>query len=306
MRAVVIVNGKAGSAQTPDVTGEKPLAELLREVGIEADIRDVPGKHLVQAAKAAVAEKPEAIIAGGGDGTLSAVAGALVDTQIPLGLLPLGTLNHFAKDLGIPLNLADAVRVIAAGKITNIDVAEANDRIFINNSSLGIYPRIVLDREAQRGRHGISKWVALVIAVFKVFRRFPLVYVRLSDATDSKVVKTPLVFVGNNRYQLDLLNAGTRACLDRGELSLYVANVQSRWGMLRLTVRALFGRLKQDRDFEAYCLSSCWIETRRRTLHVAFDGEVEKMTPPLHYRARPGALRVFLPAETDQRTNSTT
>jgi diacylglycerol kinase family enzyme len=294
MRVVVFMNERAGTAQSAD-DGRSSLEDKFREAGLDAEIRRVPGAQLCAAAQAACAEHPDAIVAGGGDGTVSAVASALVDTKIPLGVLPLGTLNHFAKDLGIPLTTPEALSLLREGRIADIDVGEANGHIFLNNSSLGVYPRIVLDRDAQRGRHGMNKWLAMLLAILKAFRRFPLVEVRLSDDKDSRTRKTPLVFVGNNRYQLDLLNVGTRACLDRGELSLYVANVQSRWGLLRLTFRALLGRLEQDRDFETLCLSQCWIETRRRTLHVAFDGEVEKMSPPLHYRARPGALRVFLP-----------
>jgi diacylglycerol kinase family enzyme len=146
-------------------------------------------------------------------------------------------------------------------------------------------------RESTR-RKGISKWTAMLLAVLKTFRRFPLVRVRLETDQDALVRKTPLVFVGNNEYQLDLLKVGKRTCLDGGNLSLYVANTQSRWGVMALTLRALFGRLRQSRDFEERCVTQCWIESRRKKLHVALDGEVLKLHPPLHYRIWPGALRV--------------
>ena len=216
---------------------------------------------------------------------------------MPLGILPLGTLNHFAKDLGIPLDLPGAAQVIGAGNIGSIDVGDLNGTVFINNSSLGVYPRAVLERDAQQSRHGLRKWTAMGLAILKVFRRFPLVHVRLTTETESLVRKTPLVFVGNNRYEMNLFNVGKRACLNRGELSLYIANTQTRWGMVLLSLRALLGRLEQARDFEVHCLSSCWIETRRHRLHVALDGEVRKLTPPLEYRVRAGALRVCLPVK---------
>ena len=112
--------------------------------------------------------------------------------------------------------------------------------------------------------------------------------------------KTPLVFVGNNCYQLDLFNIGTRNCLDRGELSLYVANAQTRWATFKLAVRAMCGYLKQARDFEIFSLANCTIEARRHHLHVAADGEILTLAPPLHYSIRPAALRVCVPHLTDR------
>jgi diacylglycerol kinase family enzyme len=204
--------------------------------------------------------------------------------------------------LGIPLNLDEACRVIAAQNMGRVDVGEVNGHVFVNNSSLGIYPRMVLDREATRRRHRLGKWTAMVLAVFKVFRRFPMVRVRLAVGAKTVARKTPVVFVGNNRYQLDLFKIGRRSRLDGGELSLYIAKAHSRWAMLKLTLRALFGRLAQARDFEFFCLSSCRIESRRRRLHVAADGEVLKLSPPLLYRVRPGDLRVCLPADRPSQT----
>lgn len=296
MKAIVLLNGAAGTlAAKAGQTGAEAVAEALAQAGIDADIRTVAGTDLRTEAEAAVRAQCDVLIVGGGDGTLSTVAGVLIDTPLPLGVLPLGTLNHFAKDLGIPADLAGAVAVIAAGHVGSVDVGEVNGRIFINNSSLGLYPHMVRDREAQQSRHGSSKWVAMVFAMFKIFRRFPLLKVRLTTDTDSVVRQAPLVFVGNNCYQLDLFNIGSRACLNRGELSLYVANAQTRWGIMKLSIRAMFGLLKQSRDFEAFCLSSCLIETRRRQLHVAVDGEVIQLASPLQYQVRPAALRVCVP-----------
>jgi diacylglycerol kinase family enzyme len=271
------------------------IANSLQKHGIDATLRAVAGEQLAEAAKAAAKENYDAVIAGGGDGTISTVAGALIGSQNPLGVLPLGTLNHFAKDLGIPLTIPEAIAVIAAGNQQQLDVAQVNDRIFINNSSLGIYPRAVLDREQQQSRFGWSKWPAMAIALLRGMRRFPLVEVRLDTGSESVIRHTPLVFVGNNLYEIDLLNIGKRKCLDQGELSLYLANVQSRWGLFKLTLRAMVGRLRQSRDFESVCLEECWIESKRHHLHVSVDGEVIDLKPPLHYRSLKHALSVFVP-----------
>ena len=298
MKAIVLLNSGAGTfAAMHGKQGTRAVADAFLAVGVEADVRVVVGKRLPAETQAAAASAVDVVVAGGGDGTLSTVVGVLVGKQAPLGILPLGTLNHFARDLGIPLDVAGAARVIAAKHIGTVDVGEVNGRIFLNNSSLGIYPRVVLERETLRSRHRLSKWTALAMAVIKVFRRFPMVQVRIATDTDTILRKTPFVFVGNNCYQLDLLNIGMRARLDRGELSLHIANAQNRWGVLKLTLRALFGGLEQARDFETFYLSSCSIEARRHRLHVAVDGEVMKLNPPLRYQIHARALRVCVPGE---------
>ena len=304
MKAIVLLNGAAGSfAAGSRSQGQSAVAEALAAAGIESELHVVAGTDLQSAAELALGSNIDVLIVGGGDGTLSTVAGVMVNRDVPLGILPMGTLNHFAKDLGIPLDIALAAKVIAENHTITIDVGELNGRVFINNSSLGIYPQMVLDRESQRRRYGFSKWKAMINAMLKVFRRFPLVEVTLTTETASTVRKTPLVFVGNNCYQLDLFNLGKRTCLDRGELSLYVANAQTRWGMFKLIVRAMWGGLKQARDFETLLLSTCQIDARRHHLHVAADGEVLVLSPPLNYRILPGALRVCVPQLTDKQVN---
>lgn len=296
MRAIVLLNAGAGRGSHEQGRPVRDLvADELAAAGIDGEIRLVSGSDLQSAADAAAGSDVDVVIAGGGDGTLSTVAGALAGTEMPLGVLPQGTLNHFAKDLGIPLDLGEAVRAIAARNIAEVDVGQVNERVFINNSSLGLYPLMVRDRETRQNRDGHGKWTAMLFAMIRVFRLFPLVKVRLTTDAGSILRKTPLVFVGNNCYQLDLLSIGSRACLNKGELSLYVATARTRWGMIKLTVRAMLGRLEQSRDFETFCVTNCRIETRRKRTHVAVDGEVLRLETPLEYRVRPGVLRVCLP-----------
>jgi diacylglycerol kinase family enzyme len=296
MKAVVLLNEKSGAcASAMAAVNAGTIAAALAEAGIDAEVRCVPGVDLQLEAKTAGASDVDAVIAGGGDGTISAVAAALAGTETPLGVIPAGTLNHFAKDLGLPLDLVAAAQVIAAGRTARIDVGTVNSRVFINNSSLGVYARALVDRDATRSRWGWGKWPAMALAAARAFWRSPLLRVRLDTTEDSVSRKTPLVFVGNNRYRLDLFKVGARDRLDGGELSLYVANVSTRWGMLKTIVRAALGQLEQDRDFENTYTKSVWIEARRKRRHVAIDGEVVRMAPPYHYRIWPGALRVFVP-----------
>ena len=147
--------------------------------------------------------RPGVIVAGGGDGTVSTVAAALVDTDICLGVLPLGTLNHFAKDLGLPLDLEAAVRCIATGVTSRVDVGEVNGRVFVNNSSLGLYPDIVRDREQQQKRFGRGKWHALLRASIAALRRYPFLQVSLAVEGRERAYRTPFVFIGNNAYRME-------------------------------------------------------------------------------------------------------
>jgi diacylglycerol kinase family enzyme len=293
----VIINASSGAPDKEEV--RRLLADLFGARGIEARISlTESGAEVVELAHRAMQGNAQTIVAGGGDGTISAVAAILVGTSKMLGVLPLGTLNHFAKDLRIPLDLEGAVRTIIAGHTVRIDVGEVNDRIFINNSSLGLYPSIVRQREKQQ-RLGHGKWPAFLWAAFAVLRRYPFLDVRLNADGKEIVSRTPFVFIGNNEYEMEGFNIGRRACLHAGHLSLYVTHRSGRLGLLLLALRAFFKRLPEAKDFVALCISEVWIETPRRRVHVSTDGEVAVMQSPFHYRVRPGALHVIVPEDSE-------
>jgi diacylglycerol kinase family enzyme len=211
--------------------------------------------------------------------------------------VPLGTLNHFARDLSIPTSLEEAVRVVLQGRSRCVDVAEVNGRVFINNSSLGIYPRM-LDERRRLWRAGRSKWLLTLIACLATLRRFPLVRVRMDAGSEVVRVRTPLVFVGNNEYQMTLLDPTGRVQLDGGRLSLYVPRCETRWALFRLLLRALLGRLRSAEDFLAHSAEELWVETRSRRPLISVDGELAQIDAPLRYRIRPAVLRVLVPMET--------
>jgi diacylglycerol kinase family enzyme len=293
-RAVeVIINAASGTSSKEET--RLRLAELFRRSGIEARISLVKrGESLVKLAQRAAQGDAAIIVAGGGDGTINTIASTLIDTNKTLGVLPLGTLNHFAKDLKIPLDLEGAARTIIANHVVRVDVGEVNGHIFVNNSSLGLYPSIV-HRRKQEQRLGHGKWPAFIWATFSVLRRYPFVDVRLNADGKEISTRTPFVFVGNNKYEMQSFNIGTRARLDAGLLSLYFSHRTSRLGLVRLALRALFGRVEKAEEFVAMCTTEVSIETRRRRIRVATDGEVTIMEPPLRYRIRPLALRVIVP-----------
>ena len=296
MNVVALINPAAGPPG-----GGDPLAgaaEALRAADVGADVRPADSRDLAGQVRGIVDKGADLLIAGGGDGTVSTIAGVLAGTPVALGILPLGTLNHFARDLRLPAKPELAARLLADALrrphefVRAVDVGDVNGRFFVNNASIGLYPHIVSKRDQQQERLGRNKWVAMLVAVVSVFRRYPVLRVVLDAGGAAMPRVTPFVFVGNNRYEMNLLAAGARGCLDRGELSLYFAHRTGRFG---LALRGLLGRLDQAKDFEAMCLPTFAVETPKKTLKVAIDGEVTRMAPPLNFRVRPGALKVIAP-----------
>jgi diacylglycerol kinase family enzyme len=294
----VIVNAASGFGDQEDVG--RRLSEVFDENGLPVDISLAhTGAEVDELARNAAKDNWTTIVAGGGDGTINAVASAIVDTDKVLGILPLGTLNHFARDLKLPKDLEGAARVIASGRVVTVDAGEVNGRTFLNNSSLGLYPIIVREREKQE-RRGSGKWPAFLWASLAAMRRYPFLDIRLSVEGKEFHRRTPFVIVGNNEYAMAAFNVGIREYLDRGQLSVYMTHRTGRWGLVRLALRALFGRLRKDKDFLELSTTEVKIETRHKRLRVAFDGEVDVMEGPLHYRIRPGALRVIVPADEEK------
>lgn len=247
--------------------------------------------------RAAVAKRPGVVVAAGGDGTVSAVADVLRGTGIALGVVPLGTLNHFARDLGIPLDPEEAVRTIVAGHRIAVDVGEVNGRGFINNASLGLYPGIVRERKRQQRRLRRSKRAAMLWATLAVLQRPPLLDLRLDLEDATHACRSPFVFVGNNDYVLEGFDIGRRERLDAGFLNVYSTRSATAGGLVLLALRALFGRLRQARDFHEATVRTLRVESRHASLLVATDGEVQTMRTPLQFRVHRRALEVIVPAK---------
>ena len=293
--ALVILNARSGAGRGPE--GADTLRELLTSAGVAAQVLLAgDGDDLLRAVDRALAAGTRLVVAAGGDGTQSAVASRLVGTDAVQGVLPMGTLNHFAKDLGVPLKLEEAVRVLAAGRVLHVDVGEVNGRVFINNSSIGLYPQIVRERELQQLRLGKGKWRALASATLHATQGRPALAVRVEAQGEAEVRRTPFVFIGNNRYTMEGFRIGARESLQQGELSLYMGRRRGRLGMVALALRALAGRLRQAEDFDMVSGPAFVVDTGEARVRVATDGEVAMMDTPLHYRLRPAALRVMVPA----------
>jgi diacylglycerol kinase family enzyme len=244
----------------------------------------------------ALSHGADAVVVGGGDGTIAAAASRLVDTPTALGILPLGTMNILARDLGIPLVLEAAIEALAHGSIRAIDAGEVNGHVFLCNSIIGSPSWLGRHRERHRGRASLRTRLAFLLAALRAeWRHRPM---RLSVALDGRQTVrlwTRAVAVASNRYAEGFGLMMTRPRLDGGHLTLYVARRYGLWWWVRAALGMLLGtwrgsRLVHERDAREVVIGS-----PRTALRVMNDGEALLLTPPLTYRIRPGALRVIAP-----------
>jgi YegS/Rv2252/BmrU family lipid kinase len=298
----LILNPGSGAGFAEEIS--ERTATAFRAAGREVRITLArSGTELTEAARAAIAGKAAAVVAGGGDGTVSAVAAGLVGHDTPLGVLPLGTLNHFARDLGVPHDLEEAIQVILAGHTIAVDVGQVNGHTFLNNASLGLYPHIVLARRKYPAR-GIRKWFIAFWITLKVLARHRSMAVRLSMGDDVALRRTAIVLVGNNEYRAAGLDAGSRESLSGGTLAIYLVNAGGRHHPLRLIRLAwhmVLGVALDGDHLELVRAPAVTVESKRSRLYIALDGEVNVVEAPLEFRSVPGALRVLVPAQEPRR-----
>lgn len=230
-------------------------------------------------------KKGEIIAVVGGDGSISAVASLLKDTNAILMPLPGGTLNHFTKDLDVPQSLPDALKYFRSAKKVKIDTGQVGDTTFINNSSIGLYSDALLDRDEHKKKYG--KWPAMVIAILVAFFRFRTYNVEIDD----KKYSTPLVFIGNNKYTLNGL-VFRRSTFHQGVLSIYIIIGTSRWNLFWAIISLIVGQKNVSKKVKSFSTKNVVI-TAKRPMRVSRDGEHEKMTSPLKYRIKKSSLYIL-------------
>lgn len=290
-----IINGSAGAQASGELKdridalfaarGEHPTIFVANR-----------GDEIPELTRRALDQRSDMIVAVGGDGTVNCVASVVLDSDAVLGVLPAGTLNHFAKDLGIPTDLPGAVETLLTGRVGRVDIGEVNGKIFLNNSSLGLYPAIVRYREELQ-KKGHPKWSAFAAALVHALFRYQRLRAGLSGDEGSPAEEvTPFIFIGNNKYQVAGMRLGARDQLDGGELWVYRAPYASRGSLLKLAFRTLCGKQDQS-ELKMVCTKSLCVKTPKRHIHVARDGEVTKLRTPLRYNIRPKALSVMMPKE---------
>ena len=291
----VLINASGGTAKAKGQALEAELRAAFAEAGLEIALELLAGDEIAAGAER-LAGAPVMVV-GGGDGTLGCAAGVLAGTGTALGILPLGTRNHLAGELGIPADLPGAARVIAAGARRRIDLARVNGRSFLNNASVGFYPAMIRFRDAGGVPGGARlKKLAAVPAAISALKRMRHHRLRLRVHGREQEVVTPMLFVGNNRYRLEAGHVGERTALDDGCLSVFAIRSRHRLALLGFAARAMLGRADPERDFAAVAETpELLVSGRSRALSVAIDGEFAQLAMPLRFTVEPRALEVIAP-----------
>ncbi|WP_296613117.1 diacylglycerol kinase family protein [Sphingomonas sp.] len=295
----VIVNKNGGTAAKMGDALIQELEKAFAKAGATAEVAALDGKQIPHAIEAAA--RSGRVTVAGGDGTAAGAAQILAGSDTELSLLPLGTLNHLARDLGIPADLSEAAKVAVNGQPTAIDVGEVNGQVFVNNASIGLYPLMVRKREGLRRARGWPKWLSTVPAALAVLERLPHHRLRLDWGKGERAIVTPLLFVGNNVYSLDRGEVGQRGSLTDGKLSVYAVAHRRRAALIWFAMRALVGRAERSLDFET--LGECEtlsVSSSSGSIEIALDGELRRIDSPLEFRIRAGALTVITPGEAPQ------
>ena len=285
MPGIVFVNPRSGREQTGD---EDVAAHFPAHAVVECEVGDLPGRI-----EEAVSDKVDFVAVAGGDGTIRAAAQVLAETGVPLLPVPAGTRNHFAREVGIE-DLKAAARAAHDARVRHVDLGEVNGQRFVNNSSIGIYPRIVVTREAHE--RWWPKGAATVAAAWEQLRHGG----RFRITVDGRTYRAWMVFVGNGRYGEGLLRLNQRESLDENVLDFRLARADSPLARARIVFALVAGVLDRSPLLVQREAHKPELDLDRDVVEVALDGEVERLAAPLRYRSLPGALSVLVPAGTGE------
>ena len=269
------------------------LEPAARDAGLEV-VRLTAGVDCTAMIRSRMNEGRRLFVAAGGDGTVNHVIQALVNTDAVLGVIPVGSYNHFAKDLGIPADWREALEVVVGGATKQIDAARANARFFVNNISMGLYPELVAKRES-RGRD-YPRWKARLFAALSTLRKFPHVAVTLESEHHQEVVRTHVLMVSNNPYDLSRIGIDApRGGLEEGRLSVYWLPHVPRLKLMSFIAHYLAGRVSRAPGFRSFRTARLKMQSPKRHLRIGIDGEVAVMEVPLVVTIVPQSLLVKVP-----------
>jgi diacylglycerol kinase family enzyme len=297
MRVHGIINRKAGTligTDPEDFTGK--LKAAFTDAGHELTVETVEPEEICERLEAVAGKGFDALLIGGGDGSVNAAARMLLGTKTALGILPLGTMNRLARELGLSVELDRIATQLARSEPARIDVAEVNDNIFLCNSFIGLPPLVSERRQSLRGRgfwERLTGYLRLPLDISRNMRRLTLM---IDDRKSPRIVRALTVVVSNNAYSEAPNLLPMRRALDEGRLGLYVSRHYTIWQTIWLLIRASLGVWHADPRLEKQELRKLTITSKKDHLRVANDGELLKLKTPLHYSIRPLALTVLVPA----------
>jgi diacylglycerol kinase family enzyme len=298
----VILNRKSGRHGAEDVrqTIEQTLTAAGRRFSVHEHEADDAFEASVESVVAEARAAGGIVVAAGGDGTINSVAAATLSSGCTFAVLPLGTFNYFSRAHGIPSDVAAACRILLGARAFEVQVGLINDRVFLVNASLGLYPKLLEEREAAKARLGRSRWVAFGAALHSLLRPHRRLRIDIEAKGGRRSAITQALFVGNNRLQLQRVGIPESDLIERHRLVAVVTRPVGLVGMLVLVLRAAWGRLGEAAavtsfDFDRMCVRP-WLG-RSRHVKIARDGEVEQLSVPLTFRVAPQPLWLLRPAD---------
>jgi diacylglycerol kinase family enzyme len=287
-RIPAIVNVASGTAAE---------AQEMLEQGDAFEVHAVQPDEVAPTIRDVVDRGAKRILVSGGDGTIATAAAELLDGETELAILPGGTLNHFAKDLGVSTDAAEALALAVSGECRGVDVGFVNGRVFLNTSSVGAYVRFVRVRERLERRFGYR--IASAIAALRILFQIRRFAVELEVEGAPRIYRTPLVFIGVGERELQLPTLGNRVRDGRRGLHVMVVNGRSRARLLALALAAVargVDAVARTPQLDSFLVDRCRITLRRATA-VAIDGELVAMHETLEYALRRDALHVVCPPQ---------
>jgi diacylglycerol kinase family enzyme len=297
MKVAVVMNSKAGAlvGKSPEQVARQ-IEQLFAASGAEAKVVVAEGPNMEEAIRRFRDSALDAVVVAGGDGSVVTAAKALAGSGKPLGVLPMGTFNLFARDLQVPLDLEKAVGALAGGHVQQVDTADVNGKLFLCSSVMGLMPSLVDARESLRGKSLLQRWRDMAVAVGRLVRRYPRLTVSVDLGKGPQTITVRTLAVSCNPYENKLGALPMRPRLDTGRLALYQVGHRGRLGMLWLIVSLIAGHWKQSTAVSEWMAPELTIAGPGASIQVVNDGELLNLAPPLHYRIHPKELAVLAPA----------
>jgi diacylglycerol kinase family enzyme len=301
----IVINSGSGAKNTDDE--QAVMRSVFERGGREFEFLTVNSPAQLGAvcarAVALATERRGVVVAAGGDGTINAVASAVLPSSRPFGVLPQGTFNYFGRDNAIAQDTEAAANALLGASICPVAVGQVNGRVFLVNASLGLYPQLLEDREAFKQQFGRSRLVALLSSVRTLLRDRGQLRLEIERGGQTRLVRTPTLFVGNNRLQLSQVGIAERelAAIERGSLAGVVVKPIATWALLTLLARGMIGRLGEAEQIESFSFRTLKVSLRgKRRVKVATDGEIVWMNTPLIFKVADQPLLLMRPAKADR------
>lgn len=296
----IVMNAGSGRMQT-----DETRAILDRELGGNGrryELRLVENPALLgdvarEAVEDAIAQGG-VVVGAGGDGTLCAVAQATLGSGCPFAVLPRGTFNYFSRDHGIPSGLEASTRLLLTARAFPVQVGVVNGRMFLVNASLGLYPKLLEDREAYKRQFGRSRVIALWSAAVTLLRPHRHLRLHIEHEGSTREIRTSTLFVGNNRLQLEQIGMKEAPLLEQGLLVAIAPRAIGRLAQILLSLRGAAGRLSDAGNVMSFAFRSITVTRpgrRRRPVKIATDGEVTRLDMPLEFHVAPEPLFLLKP-----------